>query len=560
MIKIGESTMPKRDILVHTSLFISIISLGFGWYGLHKRQQYIEGACAQICDDVALAIDHEAVVQENVIERVVTSAQLWRPIQEQVADTVVQIFSQVAETDLLQPYKTPTQGTGSGSGFFINAEGDLITNAHVVDQATAVWIQIPSLGKRILDVEVVGVSPERDVALLRLNPESKEIIMKELGAVPFLTFGDSDILRRSDEVMALGYPLGQQSLKSTTGVISGHENRWMQTSAPLNPGNSGGPLLNSQGHVIGINSAGVTAAQNVGYAIPVNEVQTILPDLYKVKLLRKPFLGIVFNNATDALTDYLGNPAPGGAYVVEVVKGSTLDKAGIQRGDMIYKINNYNLDIFGEMRVPWSEDKISLIDYVSRLSIGQDINLVVYRSGQHKQLTAKFEETQLPAVSEVYPGYENIDYEVFGGIVVTQLSLNHLQLLGNRAPGLAKYMDMKKRIEPTLIITHIFPSSYAYRSRAVAVGNTINEVNGIPVKTLDDYRNALKLSSKDKYWVLRFADNVARRSENVIVALPWHQLTDQEPQLSRDYRYPMTQTGRELVEAARANKQLQVLA
>lgn len=552
--------MQKRDILVHTSLFISIVSLGFGWYNLHKRQQYIEGACAQICDDVSLAIDHKAVVQENVIERVVTNAQLWRPIQEQVADTVVQIFSQVAETDLLQPYKTPTQGTGSGSGFFINAEGDLLTNAHVIDQASAIWIQIPSLGKRILDVEIVGVSPERDVALLRLTPESKKIIIDQLGAVPFLTLGDSDTARRSDEVMALGYPLGQQSLKSTTGVVSGHENRWIQTSAALNPGNSGGPMLNNRGHVVGINNAKIHGADNVGYFIPINEVKTILPDLHKVKLLRKPFLGIVFNNATDALTDYLGNPAPGGAYVVEVVKNSTLDKAGLQRGDMIYKINNYNLDIFGEMRVPWSEDKVSLIDYVSRLSIGQDINLVVYRHGERKQLAAKFEETELPAVSEVYPGYETIDYEVFGGIVVTQLTLNHLQLLGSRAPGLAKYMDMKKRLEPTLIITHIFPSSYAYRSRAVAVGNTINEVNGIPVKTLEEYRNALKASAKDKYWVLRFADNVARRSEDVVVALPWHQLTEQEPQLSRDYRYPMTPTGRELVEAARASKQLHAVA
>jgi serine protease Do len=560
MIITGDGIMNKRDMIGLSLLSVFIALSGFGWYSLYKRQHYIERACAQICDDVALAIDHEAIIQENVVERVVTSAQLWRPIQEQVADTVVQIFSQVAEIDLLQPYKTPTQGTGSGSGFFINGDGDLITNAHVVDQATAIWIQIPSLGKRILDVEIVGVSPERDIALLRLTPESKDIIIKELGVIPFLTFGDSDKVRRSDEVMALGFPLGQQALKSTTGVVSGHENRWIQTSAPLNPGNSGGPLLNSQGQVIGVNSAGVTTAQNVGYAVPGNEVQAIKPDLYKVTLLRKPFLGIVFNNATDALTDYLGNPAPGGAYVVEVVKDSTLDKAGVQRGDMIYKMNNYNLDIFGEMRVPWSEDKISLIDYVARLSIGQDINLVIYRNGERKEVTAKFEETALPAISEVYPGYETIDYEVFGGIVVTQLSLNHLQLLGSRAPGLAKYMDMKKRIEPALIITHIFPSSYAYRSRAVAVGNTIHEVNGIPVKTLDDYRKALKQSAHDKYWVLRFVDNVARRSENVILALPWHQLTDQEPVLSRDYRYPMTQTGRELVEAAHMQKKMHVVA
>ena len=96
--------------------------------------------------------------------------QLWRPVQERVKDTVVQVFAQIAELDLLQPYKTPTQASAIGSGFFINDEGDLITNAHVVDQAKAVWIQIPSLGKRIIDVDVISVSPERDLALLRVNP------------------------------------------------------------------------------------------------------------------------------------------------------------------------------------------------------------------------------------------------------------------------------------------------------------------------------------------------------------------------------------------------------
>src|SRR5690606_31236739 len=122
-------------------------------------------------------------------------------------------------------------------------------------------------------------------------------------------------------------------------------------------------------------------------------------------LLRKPFLGIVFNNATDALTEYLGNPAPGGAYIVEVVSNSTLDKAGVKRGDMLYEINNHRLDIFGEMRVPWSEDKVSLIDYVSRISIGEEIKLVVYRNGERKELKAIFEQAESQGVSEFYPGY-----------------------------------------------------------------------------------------------------------------------------------------------------------
>ncbi len=547
----------KNTYIVAGSLVALLIMASILFYGMFVRQRQLETAYLQLCNTVENLADSNVSQPAPVVERVVSTAQLWRPVQEQSDDTVVQIFSQVAEIDLLQPYKTPTQGTSAGSGFFINAEGDIITNAHVVDQAKALWVQIPSLGKRILDVHVIGVSPERDIALLRMSDEGKEIIRKELGAIPFLALGDSDLLRRSDEVMALGYPLGQQALKSTTGVMCGHENRWIQISAPINPGSSGGPLLNAQGQVIGVNSAGITKAQNVGYAIPINEVTIILPDLYQVPLLRKPFLGIVFNNATEALTDYLSNPQPGGAYVVEVVKDSTLDKAGVLRGDMIYQINGHRLDIYGEMTVPWSEDKVSLIDYVSRLSIGQEISLEIYRNGVPHQIVTKFEQMELPAVSEIYPGYEPVDYEVFGGMVVMPLTLNHLQLLGSRAPGLAKYMDMSQRCQPALIITHIFPSSYAYRSRAVSVGSTIHEVNGTPVSNLAEYRMALKSAVKHKHLVLRVADNVARRSDNVIVALEWDKLIEQEPVLSRDYIYPISQVGQNLIEIVQASHALQ---
>ncbi len=546
----------SRQNIIIGFLLLVIAGGALGFYGMIKRQQHLEQGYLQLCADIEGVIEYKPETQE-VVERVVSNAQLWRHVQGQTDNTVVQIFSQVAELDLLQPYKTPAQGTTSGSGFFINDDGDIITNAHVVDQAKALWIQIQSLGKRILDVNVIGVSPERDIALLRLSDESKEIIRKELGAIPFLPLGDSDVLRRSDEVMALGYPLGQQSLKATSGMYSGHENRYLQISAPINPGNSGGPLINAKGEVVGVNSAGIMKAQNVGYAIPINEVKIILPDLYTVPLLRKPFLGIVFNNATDALTDYLSNPQPGGAYVVEVVKDSTLDKAGVKRGDMIYQINGHRLDIYGEMRVDWAEDKVSLIDYVSRLSIGQEISLLVYRNGVRHDIVAKFEQMAPPPVSEIYPSYEPIDYEVFGGMVVMPLTINHLQLLGSRAPGLAKYMDIQQRAEPALIITHIFPSSHAYRSRAISVGSTIHEVNGVAVNTLEQYRAALKTAVKNKHLVLRVADNVARRSDNVIVALEWDKLIEQEPILSRDYIYPLSDTSKQLLEVAQAGKALQ---
>ncbi len=486
----------------------------------------------------------------RVIEKSVTGAQLWRPIQERIRDTVVQVFSHITETDLLQPYKTPNQGTSSGSGFFINDQGDFITNAHVIDQARAIWIQIPSLGKRIIDADVVGVSPDRDIALLRVSKEGLELIRKELGSVPYLNLGDSDLLRRSDEVLVVGYPLGQQSLKSTTGVVSGYEQHLIQMSAALNPGNSGGPLLNLNGDVIGINTANIPAAQNVGYATPINDLKIVLPDLYKIKLLRKPFLGILYNNATDSLTQYLKNPYPGGCYVVEVVKESTLEKAGVKRGDMIYEINGYSVDMYGEMAVPWSEDKISLIDYVTRLSIGQELNLTVYRNGERKHFKATFDMAKLPAIRKIYPGYEQIDYEVFAGMVVMQLSLNHIHGMASQVPGLARFAEMRHQGTPILLITHIFPNSQLYRSRSVAIGSTLNEVNGVEVHTLDELRVAYKESLKTGILTVRASDHVARATDNVFVALDWQRIIEEEPKLSRDFRYPMTANAKEIVQIA----------
>lgn len=528
--------------------------LGGGFYKLLDGQKRTVAAHGEEVIETGHAVPLDAGVHSRIVERVISSSQLWRPVQERVKDTVVQIFSHISMTNLLQPYSAPNQGIGYGSGFFISDRGHVITNAHVVNEAR-VWLQVPGLGKHIIDAEVIGVSPDRDLALLQVSAEGLELIRRELGSVPFLPLGDSDLMRRSDDVLALGYPLGQQSLKSTTGVISGREQNMIQISAPINPGSSGGPLLNTRGEVIGINSSGIVEAQNVGYAIPINDLKIILPDLHKVKLLRRPFLGVLFNNATTAMVDYLGNPAPGGCYVVEVIPGSPLAKVGVQRGDMIYEINGYTIDIFGEMKLPFNEDKMSIIDYVSRLAIGDNLNLIVYRNGTRKEFNLTFGLPEQPAIHEVYLGYENIDYEVFAGMVVMPLTLNHLPLLGKQAPGLAKYIEAKHQSEPTLIITHIFPNSQIYRSRSLPVGSTINEVNGMRVRTLAEFREAIKRT--EKMLTLRASDNVTRKSDNIFVVLEWKKIIEEEPRLSREFRYPMTQLAQNILQSRMINKSLE---
>jgi S1-C subfamily serine protease len=381
-----------------------------------------------------------------------------------------------------------------------------------------------------------------------LTDEGREIIKKELGEISYLRLGNSDLVRRADEVMALGYPLSMQSLKSTTGVISGREGGLIQISAAINPGNSGGPLLNLNGEVIGVNSSKAigAAVDNVGYMIPINDFRVALPDLRNVKLLRKPFLGILFNNGTEALTEYLGNPQPGGCYVAEVIKNSTLYKAGIETGDMVYEINGHKIDVYGEMNVVWSEDKISLIDYVSRLSIGQDINLVVYRKGERKEINVKFTEAELPSVRQIYPWLEDIDYEVFAGMVVMQLSANHIRRLVKQAPGLMYYAEMKNQADPVLIVTHVFPTSQLYRTRTLIAGATLNEVNGVPVSTLEELRAAYK-TGDGKALTIRATDRYTQASDNILVVLPYEKVLQEESMLARTYCYPLSETAKMLL-------------
>lgn len=469
----------------------------------------------------------------------------WGHVHTMVRNTVVQVFVHTAQYNWLEPYKTPQQRVSSGTGFFINDSGLLITNAHVVDQFRAVYIQIPFFGKRRFDVEVIGVCPERDLALLQVIPEDFAIIKAELGNVPHLEFGDSDDIHRADEVMTLGYPLGQQSLKSTVGVVSGRQHidgrSMIQIDAPINPGNSGGPSLNRSGKVIGVNTAGITegGAQNVGYIIPSSEVKLFLKQLedipaeHGVKFLRKPFLGILFGNGSDPLADFLHNPKPGGFYVVEVYPGSPLDKASVKAGDMIYEIDGHTIDYFGDIKVAWSEDKVSVVDYVARLMPGEKMHLVVYRNGKRKEMTAQFDFSDATPVRNRYPGYEIIDYEVVGGMVVMELTLNHVALLLQKNAQLVKYAELENQMKPALIITHVLPDSEASKTRSLHEAMVLKEINGTPVSTLEEFRTQVTKSLDTGFLTVK-------AEGNVFTVLPFMKALRDEPKLAASYFYNVT--------------------
>lgn len=499
---------------------------------------------------ITACIDNQEIILKDCKN---TKKEFANFLQNELKDTVVQVFSQIAEFNWLEPYKSPAQAESTGSAFFIDKEGYLITNAHVVDQAKSIFIQVPSAGKRRYEVDVIGVDPERDLALLKIKDSEIEDLKKELKIKDFSYFelGDSDLIEKAEKVIALGYPLGQQGLKSTKGVVSGREHMagqyYIQIDAALNKGNSGGPTIDKTGKVVGVNVAIYQGAQNVGYIVPVNDVKRFLEQLNnmpngdnKPKLVHKPYLGVVFSNANDNLTKYLGNPLPGGLYVVDIYPNSPLDKAGLKAQDMIYKINNNSVDIYGEMYAPWSKgDKISIIDYVSRLKVGQEVNIEFYRQSKKMITSFKFSQAERPPIRRVYPGYENIEYETIGGLVIMPLTLNHVVLLAQCNPELILYADVKKHMKPALIVTNIMLNSPAYRSRCITPGAVISEINGQKVETLQDYRNVLKKSISTGWFTIK-------TTENILVVLSLKEILDNEKKLSDTYFYPLSKPFKEL--------------
>ncbi len=475
----------------------------------------------------------------------------WLRIQQQLQNAVVQVVAQVGYFNWLEPYKVRAQGESRGSGFFISEKGHFITNFHVVNQVKRVWIHVPAFGKQRLHAHVVGVAPERDLALLQLNSNELLRFTKLLGSVPIVPFGNVDEVKGTDKVLVLGYPLGYHHLKSSTGIVSGREftygQSYIQVTAPINNGNSGGPLLNTHGEVIGINTAVVPSAENVGYSIPINVLKIILDDLYKTPLLRKPMLGFQFNNGSKELAQFLNNPPKKGIYVNKVFKDSLIEKAGVQSGDVLYTFNTYDIDEFGEVSVPWSQDRVPIQDLIARLKLGEKVNLVVYRNGERKNINFIFAQTPVYPIRVMHADYEKIDYEFIGGMVVMQLSINHLLKLSKKVPYLIKYTKMENRVDPVLVVTNIFPGSFVKQINSIGVGHIIQEVNKVSVSTLKGFRDALQKSFDNDFLTVKTKDGV-------FIVLPFKKIVEDEQRLSHDFGYPITNTVHSLLKKMKQKK------
>ena len=470
----------------------------------------------------------------------------WGQIESLAQHAVLQVCAQIGAFNWLEPYKVGKQYEGRGSGFLIDQEGFFVTNVHVVDSAKSVWVYLPLLGREALYAHVVSICPAQDIALLKLRDDSLQQVRSRLNGVPHLILGDSDALQRTQGVLALGYPLGQYRLKSTTGVVSGREivdgHSLIETTAPINPGSSGGPLLNAYGQVIGITVASVPLANSIGYAIPINELTILLDDLRSNKLVHKPMLGAQFIYGCDEKAAYFNNPQPSGLYVSHVFKGSLLEAAGIKVGDMLYECNGLRLDAYGDAQGIWSDENMGLHDLLSHIKIGDIISLVLYRNGNRKEVSFAFEYIPLFAIRMVYPDYEPVEYETIAGMVLMELASNHIEALEENAPELFEYDLSENRLEPRIVITHIVPGSYAHQMGMLREGDIITHVNGKKVGTLQAVRRHIHESAATGYVTL--ATQVG-----VFIVFSLKKILDDELRIAHDFLYPVSKMVHKLYRA-----------
>ncbi len=276
---------------------------------------------------------------------------------------------------------TQVQQVGGGSGFIVSSNGLILTNKHVVSDATASYTVITSDGKKYT-AKVLARDPVQDLAVLKIDASN----------LPVISLGDSNGLELGQTAIAIGNSLGQFSNTVSVGVISGLARTItasgasfgsetiqgvIQTDAAINPGNSGGPLLNLSGRVIGINTAIVSGAQNIGFAIPINQAKRDIQSVEATGVIKTPYLGVRYTIITPDFAKAQSLSADHGALIrgsaagPAVIPGSPAAKAGLQAEDIILAVNDTAIDADHDLQ-----------NLINQYSVGDTVSLTVQRGSQ----------------------------------------------------------------------------------------------------------------------------------------------------------------------------------
>lgn len=331
----------------------------------------------EVPDFEQLVKDHgSAVVKISVSGKVQTSR--GQPFQGQ---PLPEPFRKYFEGLPGQPGPENRPSAGFGSGFIISKDGYIVTNAHVVDNAAEITVVLPD--RREYLASLVGSDERSDIALLKVEAEN----------LPTLTLGDSSGVNVGQWVLAIGSPFGFE-YTATQGIVSAvsrslpDENYvpFIQTDVAVNPGNSGGPLFDTNGHVIGVNSQIYSRSggyMGLSFAIPVNVVKSVVAQLQDTGYVSRGWLGVLIQNVDTALAESFGLDRPAGALVSNVTDNSPAQAAGVQRGDVILSFNGTEIDRSSH-----------LPPLVGLIPVGDVVDMDVLRKGERVTLSVTIAELE----------------------------------------------------------------------------------------------------------------------------------------------------------------------
>ncbi|MBN1947333.1 MAG: Do family serine endopeptidase [Bradymonadales bacterium] len=438
--------MTKESHRLSAALFVCLVlSLSSGVAAAEQRQIWTE-----------LEQQNEPVVGPMQVDTI-------RNLVERLSPAVVNITVSVTAYG---PGIFNFQTEGQGSGVIIDREGYILSNNHVIENAQAILVRLQD--GREYPATVVGRDERTDVALLKIDTG---------GDLPVAPLGDSDQLRVGDWVIAIGNSLGLD-FTVTSGIVSAlgrrgihPDNRdlyedFIQTDASINPGNSGGPLINLRGEVIGINTAINRLGQGIGFAIPINMVKVLIPQLLETGTVRRSCIGVSIQPMSQELAMSYGLDRPQGALVVHVNPGGPAERAGLQPGDVILR--------FGEEEITQSE----VLPWLASIGgVGNEVELELIRGGQRQTVTVTLGELPCmetpasPVVTRSTGGEEAL------GIHVTELDPSTRESL--RIPA------------GTGVVVEEIGSGSPAQGSGLRVGDVIIEVGSTPVTSPEQFSSQL---------------------------------------------------------------------
>ena len=370
---------------------------------------------------------------------------------------------------------------GQGSGFIISPDGFILTNNHVVENAEKITVKLSD--NKELSAKVIGTDPETDVAVIKVDANN----------LPTVQLGDSDKLKVGEWVIAIGNPFGL-SHTVTAGIVSAKGRSriglseyedFIQTDAAINFGNSGGPLLNIDGKVVGINSAIFSRSGGyigIGFAVPINMAKYVYEQIRTEGKVTRGYMGIMLNELTPEMAEHFGVKGRKGVLVGKVEENSAAQEGGIERGDIIVKMDSKAV-----------ENPDNFRNEVARKAPGTKVNLVVIRNGEEKELSIELRAKESKAALAEAGGKEAKQL----GITVQDLT-----------PELAKQFGYPEE-KSGVIVTDVDPASPA-AEEGITAGTLITEVDRQKIENTKDFWNLVK---KAKDSVLLYIRQNARQGE-----------------------------------------------